>query len=527
MKLNAESYLKGPISADNITEVLCYSSKITGLVVNQYNLSEVSGKILNLGVTADRNYIPTPLLKDGRGIVYISIEPDKHLAFAPSSGFDTLIYYVKLDEFRSRFPIGYSKLSSVLGNSTLTEVESIHYGTIRVNLTGLWEKNEQSFIPADIGDKVTDISDPLQSYLSAFKKRKDLDLTVKVEAPVEVMNSNVYQVLPFSINNQTIPNDEKCLYWEEGEKVPLWIGADSIRIQTSEYGYGEYPGYVTLLDANENPIKISKNDMGFPQNGKVVEGDYTSENYFRDCWPRFMSREFMIDESGGLWSCPGLADSEDSPIVSPLFESNVAINFPVLNPSTILQQSLLDLSTGRLVSRESIFSNVTLAQNRIRNIVNTIIPLTLLFTDQGKLWVKLKIGAWFVFDLPQFNVELLQNRTTAVLVPKKYGCQYYPINDKSILIRSPKGLTLYNTPGEWCDEYIYNNIVTRFPHSKLLGKFNIGGEKVDESNIYRGPLNRYRKNILPRNKINIIGALNGIIVYYYINEDGKIYISYL
>ena len=99
MKLNAESYLKGPISADNITEVLCYNSKITGLVVNQYNLSEVSGKILNLGVTADRNYIPTPLLKDGRGIVYISIEPDKHLAYAPSSGFDTLIYYVKLDEF--------------------------------------------------------------------------------------------------------------------------------------------------------------------------------------------------------------------------------------------------------------------------------------------------------------------------------------------------------------------------------------------------------------------------------------------
>ena len=525
MKLSAESYLKGPIGANSITEVLCYNSKVTGLIINQYNLSEVSNKILDLGITADRNYIPTPLLEDGQGIVHILIEPDKHLAYAPSSGFDTLIYYVKLDEIRSRFPVGYSKLSTVIGNSTLTEVESIHYGYIRVNLTGLWKKDEQTFIPVDIGDReeFSNILDPLRTYLSEFKRRKDLDYSVKTEAPVEVVNTNGYQVLPFIVNNQCIPNSEKLL-WEEGKKAPLWIGADSIRILTSEYGYGNYMGYVTLRD---EPKKLELGEMQFPQNGNMVSENYSIETYFRDGIPKFISREFIVDTNGGLWSCPGLVDELDSKKIFAFFNCKDGINFPVYNPASMDQQPLLDLSKGVLVSKESIFSNVTGAQNRVRDVVNTIIPLTLLFTDLGRLWIKLRIGAWFVFDLPQYNVELLQNRTTAIIVPKRNDCEYYPINDKSILVRTPKKLTLYNMPGELCDEFTYNNIVSRFPHSKLLGRFNIGGEIIDESDIYRGPLNRYRKNILPRNKINIIGALNGIIVYYYLDEDNKVYISYL
>ena len=193
----------------------------------------------------------------------------------------------------------------------------------------------------------------------------------------------------------------------------------------------------------------------------------------------------------------------------------------------IEQQPLLDLSKGILVSKKSIFKGVQEAQIRVRDIVNTIIPLTLLFTDSGRLWIKLKIGAWFIFDLPQFNAELIQNRTTAVIVSKSSGCNYYPINDKSILIRNPKRLTLINTPGELCDQYTYDNIVTRFPHSKLLTRFTIGGETINESDIYHSPLNRYRKNILPKEKINIIAALNGIIIYYYMGEDNNIYINYL
>ena len=525
MKLSAESYLKGPINAENITEVLCYNSKITGLIINQNNLSEVSGKILNLGITDDRSYIPTLLREDGQGIMYVEIEPNKHLAYAPSSGFDTLIYYVKPDEIRYRFAIGYSKLPNVVGNSTLTEVESIHYGTIRVNLTGLWKIEQHNLIPADLGDINTTISDPQQSYLSQYKKRKDLDFSVKVEAPVEVMNSNVYQILPFYINNQPIPNSTD-LFWKENQKAPLWIGADSIRIQTSSYGYGEYLGIVTLKE-NRDPQKIRLLEMNIPPSFTTIDENYSPEDYFRDTLPKYISREFIVDENGGLWSCPRLVDISDDEHLSPLFDIGMELNFPIGNTSLLNQQPLLDISRGTLVSKESIFSSVSLAQYRVRDVVNTIIPLTLLFTDRGKIWIKLKIGAWFVFDLPQYKIEVVQNRTTAIVVPKENSCQFYPINDKSILVRTPKRLTLYNTPGEWCDEYTYNNVVTRFPHSKLLNRFKLGGVSVDETNIYKGPLNRYRKNILPKTKINIVGALNGIIVYYYESDDDKLYINYL
>lgn len=527
MKLNTESYLRGPINASTITEVLCYNSKVTNLVVDKYNLVEISEKILNLGITIDRNYVPANIQKSSNGIIFISIEPKKHLAYSPSSGFDTLIYYVKLDKYSNRFPIGFSKFPNVVGNSTLTEVESIYYNTIRINISGLLDTDDLGLIPSDIGDKDIQVTDPLKSYLLQYKKKKDLTFQEKVEAPIEVTNSNIYKIFPFTVTNQLITNSSDY-YWKLNERVPIWMGVDSIRIKTSEYGYNE-DGYVTLLN-NNDPIKVLTGEMNFPSNKNIIDENYSVGDDFRDTLPKFISREFIVDQAGGLWRDLGLVGETtvENKKISPMFKSKNSITyFPMFDIEEIEQQPLLDLSKGVLVSKKSIFKGVQEAQIRIRDIVNTIIPLTLLFTDSGRLWIKLKIGAWFIFDLPQFNAELIQNRTTAVIVSKSSGCNYYPINDKSILIRSPKGLTLINTPGELCDQYTYDNIITRFPHSKLLTRFTTGGETINESDIYHSPLNRYRKNILPKEKINIIAALNGIIIYYYMGEDNNIYINYL
>jgi hypothetical protein len=533
MKISAESYLRGPVSASSITEVLCYSSKATGLIVNQNNLSEISGKVLDLGITVNRNYLPVKL----RG-QEISISPSKNLAFSPSSGFDTLIYYVKLDEHRKRFPIGFSKLSQVIGNTTITAVESIHYKTIIVKLENLGIIDE--YVPSliDIGDENLNISDPQKNYLLDFKNRKNLDYSIHVEEPLIPTNSATFRLLPYMIINQEISETGK-FYWEENKKVPAWIESRGIRIQKTNIGEDQYL-FLPIFDNKIRYVEIPTTSIA--SNSYSGEENYDEEDNFRNYrLPRFISHEFIVDENGGLWSYPFLSDStyataegktlrcmakSDSGEVEIQTEGqNYGVTFPI-STSMITQQPLLDLSNGILVSKESIFENVFTAQNRVRDVVNTIIPLTLLFADNGKLWIKLKIGAWFVFDLPQYGIEVVQNRTTAIVVPRK-DCQFYPINDKSILVRTPRGLSLFNTAGEWCDSYTMDTVVSRFPQSNLLRRFSVGGDLVDETDIFNGPLNRYRRGILPKGKINIIGALDGIIIYYQIRGDNQVFINYL
>lgn len=540
MEVNAESYLKGPISVSSITEVLCYNSKITGLIVDRTNLSEISDKVLNLGITSDRNYHPVKFLRHVGGKNAIFIQPKKDLAYAPSSGFDTLIYYTVLDEHRSRFPIGFSKLFQVIGNSKLNEVESVHYDKIRINFESILELEDFSITDVDLGDVNLDISDPLRDYLVDYKKQKDLSYDVNVEYPVETTNSNIYKTLPFGeINNDTIPNTEN-FFWENGKKAPIWIGADGVRFKT----LNETADIITTLRDFDNPRTLRIIDSNSaseltPTFSDIIISKSTStpaemtiEKSFRDYYlPQFISNEFILDSSGGLWSCPYLSKElySKGKQVKALFydkEGQVENTYPSVI-SGIDNQPLLDLSKGILVSEESLFSSVTSAQYRVRDVVNTIIPLTLLFTDyNGKIWINLKIGAWFVFNIPQYDINVIQNRTTAVIVPKS-NCQYYPINDKSLLVRTPKGLSLYNNPGEWCDEYTMNTVVSRSPHSKLLGRFSVGGDLIDEEDIFNSPLNRYRKNILPKGRINIAGALNGIIIYYQLVEGNKIYVNYL
>lgn len=526
------------MSASSITEVLCYSSKATGLIVDQNNLSEISGKVLDLSINIDKNYVPVQL--EGREIKII---PNVNLAYSPSSGFDTLIYYVKLDEHRQRFPIGFSKLSQVIGETTITPVESIYFEVIIVKLENLGIIDNYSPTLVDIGDENLNISDPQKSYLRKFKQRKDLDYSIHVEEPISPTNSAIFKLLPYFTNNQGILNSEN-FYWEEGKKVPAWLESRGLRIQTSNFGQDEFL-FLPIFDNTLRHVDIPITNIVSNANGKILDEETQFRNYRL---PRFITHEFIMDENGGLWSYPNLSnpefdtaegktlrfmgrdedgnrieifnkDSTNNQII------NYNITFPILT-NQLIQQPLLDLSTGTLVSKYSIFNNVTAAQNRVRDVVNTIVPLTLLLNDKGKLWIKLKIGSWFVFDLPQYGIEVIQNRTTAVVVPRE-KCQFYPINDKSLLVRTPRGLSLFNTAGEWCDSYVMDAVISRFPQSNLLRKFSVGGEIIDESNIFNSPLNRYRKGILPKGKINIMGALNGVIVYYQLRDDNYIYINYL
>ena len=535
IKINADTYLKGPVKIKDIQKVLCYSSKITGLVVNKINFSEVSEKVLNLGLNINKNYVPVEV-RSGR----VSIKPPTHLGYSPSSGFDTLIFYAQLDEFRDPFPVGYSKLNQIIGNSELNSVESLTYGEISIRLFNTGGADEYLSGIVDIGDVNTDISNSLKEYLSDFKKKEELiNSKVDVESPISIINDCLYQGLPSEmLSNQTIPNSDRH-YWESGVKVPLWIGADNIRVLTDYSGnedkfmsiYPQRPGFIFV-----------KNPFSSIYSGNSIDVGYDIEKEFRySKIPKFMTGEFVIDENGAIWSYPYLGrpneytntEGKTLKLMSLFLLGDEVVQleeteykFPC-NIENIYQQPLLDLTKGVLVSEESIFDNNLKAQNRVRDIVNTIIPLTLLFSNSGKIWIKLKIGAWFVFDVPQYDIEILQNRTTAIVVPKLEGCIYYPINDKSMLVRTPQELKLYNAPGEWCDDYTMNTVVLRYPQSKLLKRFTVGGSTIDENNIFDGPLKRYRKNILPKGRINIIAALNGIIVYYQELEDNKLRISYL
>lgn len=541
MKISAESYLKGPVSSSSITEVLCYSSKATGLVIDRINLSEVSEKVLNLGIEVNKNYVPVKLVGQT-----IEIKPSRDLAYSPSSGFDTLIYYVKLDEHRDRFPIGYSKLLQTIGQSTLTAVESIHYDRIRINLDELKDLTEYEAILAEIGEREVSISDPQRNYLKDFKTRGELDYSgIHVEAPIHPTNSVYLNVFPINnIENTKIAtsNDSSYNYWEFNKKAPVWIGADGVRVLRRDPTTGINKYWNFSYTNNANRI-IDIPELREMSAGDLVEDDEKKFRHYQ--LPRYISREFIIDENGGLWSYPYLStkqwvynrirEGKTLKYMGEVLETVETVNgeetnvlnydiFPI--PTYIrIQQPLLDIFSGTLVSHQSIFDNVISAQNRVRDIVNTIIPLTLLFMDDGKIWIKVKIGAWFVFDLPQYGIEIVQNRNMALAVPRE-NCQFYVVNDKTILIRTPRGLRIYNTPGEWCDQYIMDTAVSRFPHSKLLKRFTVGGELINEENIFESPLNRYRKGILPRGKINIVGALNGIIIYFQI-INGKVQISYL
>ena len=534
IKVNADTYLKGPVKIKDIQKVLCYSSKVTGLKVNKTNFSEVSERILNLGLNINKNYVPVEV----HGSM-ISIDPPTHLGYSPSSGFDTLIFYAQLDEFRDPFPIGYSKLNQTIGQSELNSVESLTYGKININLFNTGGTDEYLSGIIDIGDTNTDISNSLREYLSDFKKKGELiNSQVDVESPVKIINDCLYQGLPLEIlNNQLIPSTNQY-YWESQKKVPLWIGADNIRVLTN---YSGNEDKFMFIYPQKPGLAFVKNPFSSIYSNSSMDSDYSTESEFRyKRLPKFMTGEFIIDEEGALWSYPYLGNptrytNYQAKILK--LTSSFLLNGEVVQlgegeyrfpcKTNIYQQPLLDLSKGILVSEESVFDNSLKAQNRIRDVVNTIIPLTLLFSNSGTIWIKLKIGAWFIFDVPQYGIEVLQNRTTAIIVPKLDGCMYYPINDKSMLVRTPQELKLYNTPGEWCDDYTMNTIVSRYPQSKLLMRFSIGGNTIDENDIFNSPLRRYRKNIFPKGKINIIAALNGIIVYYQELENNKIRISYL
>lgn len=533
--MNVESYLRGPLYSGISIEALCYNSSITGLVVNKQNLPELFERILNLGKLLNNNYVPVPLETErGEGNyrnAIIRVIPSVHLGYAPARGFDTIIYLINPnDKFQSKYSIGYSKLPRVVGDSILNNVETLHYEEIIIKIPKLIidSTNYNSLILGEneLGEINIDISDPQRKYLLDFKKRGELENDGYTDKTVNLTNTTFFHAFTNNINS-TEYND---FWWKEGERAPGWVGPSRVcllkktRINGQQQLENRLLVYNNKTEGNCYNVTYSL----IEEEGQTIPTEEGEDYVFYHSLPEFVSGEYIVDQRGGLWICPRLVGRSDISFqdqfgqFKPLFELDGNKSYPL--SAVPKNQPLLDVSKGYLVSKESVFKAISEAQHRIRDIVNTIIPLSLLLSDSGVLWVRAKIGAWFVFDLPQFGSVIVQNRETAVVVPK--DCMYYPVNDKTLLVRSPWELVLYNKPGEYCDEYTMNTIVVRFPHSKLLERFSIGGESIDENNIFYSPLTRYRKNILPQGKIEIIGALNGIILYYQKREN-NIYINYL
>ena len=533
--MNVDSYLRGPLYSSISIEALCYNSSITGLVVNKQNLPELFERILNLGKLLNNNYVPVPLeTVQGEGSyrdAIIRVTPSVHLGYAPARGFDTIIYLINPnDKFQSKYSIGYSKLPRVVGDSILNNVETLHYEEIIVKIPKLIiDSTDYSSLllgENELGEINIVISDPQRKYLVDFKKRGELENSGYTDKTVNLTNTTFFHT--FENNISSIEYED--YWWEEGKTAPGWVGPSRVCLLRKTRAAGQQQMVNKLLVYNNktegdcyNVVYDIKGEEG--QTIPAAEGD---EYVFHNSLPQFISGEYIMDQRGGLWICPRLVGRNDINFINqygqfkPLFELDGNKTYPLSGSPK--SQPLLDVSKGYLVARESVFKAISEAQHRIRDIVNTIIPLSLLLSDSGILWIRAKIGAWFVFDLPQFGSVIVQNRETAIVVPK--DCMYYPVNDKTLLVRSPWELVLYNKPGEYCDEYTMNTIVTRFPHSKLLGRFSIGGESIDEGDIFHSSLTRYRKNILPQGKIEIIGALNGIILYYQKGEN-NIYINYL
>ena len=531
--MNVESYLRGPlcnIQDDSFTiEALCYNSSVVGLTVNKLNLPEIFEQILNLGKPSNNNYVPAPLSrKDSEEEGYFTgvflVNPSVHLGYAPARGLDTIIYLIKpKDENQSRYSIGYTKFPRVFGNSILNNVESLHYDQIEIRIPRLLINSDDYnstllYYIDNIGEINMNISDPQKTYLNNFKKRSNIEISGYTDNSVNLMSSCFFCNFP----NQIDKDYSDKPFWWEGERVPAWVGPNNLNILVKESNGNYIRSYSNLINYYSVIYNLAKNPT-IPANTE------TEENKFRIELPEFISKEYIIDQAGGLWICPQLVGKSEISFESekyhPLFELKPGRGKTYPLPEIPESQPLLDISKGCLISEESVFKSILEAQHRVRDVVNTIIPLSLLLNDSGILWIRLKIGSWFIFDIPQFNSIIIQNRETAVIVPN--DCRYYPINDKTLLVRSPEELILYNEPGEYCDEYTMNTVVTRFPHSKLLGRFTLGGAKIDEGDIFHSPLVRYRKNILPKGKIKIIGALNGVILYYQKTEDNNIYINYL
>lgn len=531
--MNVESYLRGPlcnIREDSFTiEALCYNSSIVGLSVNKLNLPEIFEQILNLGKPSNNNYVPVPLSrKDSEEEGYFTgvfiVNPPVHLGYAPARGLDTIIYLVKpKDENQSRYSIGYTKFPRVFGDSVLNNVESLHYDQIEIRIPRLLLDSSDYDLTLlyridNLGETNMNIADPQRNYLSDFKKRDELEMRGYTDNSVNLTNSNFFHTFPTQLRKE---NYDKT-YWWDSDRVPTWVGPSRLGLLVKDSS----GNYIRVYDDSVNFYSTTYN---FASNPTIPANTETEETKFKKELPDFISGEYIVDQAGGLWICPKLIGRDEifpnSMRYKPMFElkSGKGKTYPL--PEVPESQPLLDISKGYLVSEESVFKSISEAQHRIRDVVNTIIPLSLLLNDSGILWIRQKIGAWFIFDTPQFGSIIIQNRETAVIIPN--DCRYYPVNDKTLLVRSPWGLTLYNEPGEYCDEYIMNTIVTRFPHSKLLKRFSLGGVRVDETDIFHSPLVRYRKNILPKGEIKIVGALNGIILYYQRVEDNNIYINYL
>ena len=508
-------YLAGPIKIDDVKSILVYSSKVTGLIPNRANYAVITSKVLSLKNSLGESYVPAKVINGVAEIV-----PSENLKISPKSGFDVIIYLT--ETFNGGdiidFPVGYATFSEEVGKNNIDEnlSESVSYRKIQVTINGVKEVDRKPRYISGLGTEKTEISDVTRYYLKPFKKRSELTFSAFAEEAI-IPRRNCSFVTKTVILSEGSSEED----WKENDHI--WLGAGDI-IYYNDNDFRHMPLTTFGVDSYSGSSFLNGNDGGTP----------------KKFYPKYICKKFVLDAFWRLWhhqpnngsSYPSVGNFN---YMHPMWIHKGESTRPSMNindwtffSKEVEQQPLLDIVSGTIVSEKSKFEDLTEAQMRIRELTDIKTPLTLLLDSQGRLNINVKIGSWFVFDLPQYEALVVSNPMTSVLVSNT--SRFYPVNGKSLLVRSFEKLYLINSEGEFCDANTREALFQKNPASKFLSRFSTGGQLIDEKDIFNGPLNRYRRKALPKVDLRITAALCGWIFYYSFipgENRNKVIIDYL
>ena len=527
--------------------ILAYSSKFTGLIPSISSLSSIFHKVRNLQNSSSNSYKSIDTINTDENLEhYIEIITNEHLAYAPLEGFDTLIYFAKgsLNDFNTEIPIGYTTLDTVIGKVSL---DNIFYTSFVIYLED-FPTTEIEIGKEDLDTGEQSISDSQNKYLNKFLRVKDLKYTGYTELPKRFKTS-----LPFEkIITRKFDNGDPIIWFgyfggvesifhplvDENNDAKIVMeedlyvedhdisGEDTDSEGDDSSGMSQLPttstGIRTSFISNFLISRIYLNTIAYYYPYVVEDGGGNPIN-FNLITPvvynstKYITENYLLDTNGhiGYMNNSAFWNSSQHPLP---FQSS---------------RPLLDLGSGKLISSVSSFINIQEFQKRVREAADINIPLSLLFTNRGTLDIYVKHGKWFIFNLYQFNMYIATNDITTIAFPKSN--KFIIINDRNIMIRRDTGtediLTLYDSPGYFCDEYTKNIINIRYPYSKLFSYFSIGGEVIDEDNIFTSKLSKFRKRPAIKVPIRIIDALSGFIFYVtkdeFNNSSKKITVDYM
>lgn len=511
--------------------ILAYSSKFTGLIPSISSLSSIFQKVRNLQNSSNNSYKSIDTINTDENLEhYIEIITDEHLAYAPLEGFDTLIYFAKgsLNDFNTEVPIGYTTLDTVIGKVSL---DNIFYTSFIIYLED-FPSTEVEIVKEDLDIGEQSISDSRNEYLNKFLKVRDLKYTGYTELPKRFKTSFPFEKIITRKSDNGDPiiwfgyfggiesifhplvdenNDAKIVMGDDLYIEDPDIGANNEDEENNGSDISQLPitsstGIHTSFISNFLISRIYLNTIAYyyPYAAEVEEGggnpinfDLITPEIYNST--KYITENYLLDTNGyiGYMNNSAFWNRSQHPLP---FQPN---------------RPLLDLGSGKLISSVSSFLNIQEFQKRVREAADINIPLSLLFTNRGTLDIYVKHGKWFIFNLYQFNMYIATNDITTIAFPKSN--KFIIINDRNIMIRRDTGtediLTLYDSPGYFCDEYTKNIINIKYPYSKLFSNFSIGGEIIDEDNIFTSKLSKFRKRPAIKVPIRVIDALSGFIFY--------------